>query len=53
MNLERIKKDAPSMATHFCLKQQVYIAVDNAYFYFLNGDWIQYDDSCRMELLEL
>lgn len=53
MSLEKIKRDAPPNASHYCLKQEVYIHVDNAYFYFLNGDWIQYDDSCRMELLEL
>lgn len=53
MSLDQIRKDAPPSATHWCDKQEIYIAVDNAYFYFLNGDWIQYDDSCRMELTEL
>lgn len=41
MNISQIKKDAPPDATHYCAKQQIYIAVDNAYFYFLDGDWIQ------------
>lgn len=52
-DLDQIRKDAPPMATHYDYKQQIYIAIDNACFYFLNGDWIQYDDSCRMQLTEI
>lgn len=56
MNLDRIKREAPQhefKATHYCKKNEVYIHVDNGCFYFLDGDWIQYDDSCRMELIAL
>lgn len=53
MNTTQIKRDAPKEATHYCHTQKIYISVDNGYFYYLDGDWIQYDDSCRMQLMEL
>lgn len=50
MNIERIKREAPPMATHYCEKNEVYISSGK---WFLNGNWIQYDDSYRMELIPL
>ena len=53
MNLQQIKANKPVDATHYCKRQQLYIHIDNGSFYHLDGDWIQYDDSCRMDLVEL
>ena len=50
--LIEILKYKPVEATHFDVKSQKYIHIDNGYFVW-DGEWRQLDDAVDMDLIEL